>query len=176
LYAESEKREQQLLAEAAANKKASAAIEDAIIKYIQSHPEALVNSGPVVAGTAIGQMGSTGCATGAHVHFTIEKTTDPLGYGRYDPWAGYLRKSGPYVISGSMTVPLAGTVYLTQDHHKGWSGGMSNAIDMSTGITGTTVRAARAGTLYKGTEPICGGKYAKVVHSGGIQTLYLHLK
>jgi peptidoglycan hydrolase CwlO-like protein len=176
LYAESKKREQQLLAQAAANKKASDAVEAAVIKYIQTHPEALVDSGYVPAGTAIGQMGSTGCSTGAHLHFTIEKTTDPIGYARYSPWSGYLKKSGPFVVSGSMTVPLAGSAYLTQDHHRGWSGGMPYAIDMSTGISGTTVRAARSGTLYKGTEPICGGKYAKIVHSGGIQTLYLHLK
>lgn len=189
LYAESKKREQELLAKLDAARRAESSVEASIIKYIQDHPETLVNSGSVVAGSYIGRMGSTGCASGDHLHFTIEYTSQPIGYASINPWNGYLKKGPDYwaiyggwtyynIHAGSMVVPLTGTnVFLTQDRHKGWSGGMGNAIDLSsTDGSSTYVRAAKAGTLYKGVEPICGGKYAKIVHSGGIESFYLHLK
>lgn len=188
LYAESKKREAELLAKLNAAREAESGVESAIQKWIADHPEALVESGYVTAGTYIGRMGSTGCSTAPHLHFTIEYSNQPLGYGSINPWNGYLSK-GPgywavyngwtywYIKAGSMSVPLTGNAFLTQDHHKGWSAGGPYTVDFSsTDGTSTYVRAAKAGTLYKGVEPICGGKYAKIVHSGGLQTTYLHLK
>ncbi|KKR06024.1 MAG: Membrane protein metalloendopeptidase [candidate division WS6 bacterium GW2011_GWF2_39_15] len=188
LYAESRRREQALLAQLDAARKAESSVEASIIKYIQDHPETMVNSGTVVAGSYIGQMGSTGCSTAPHLHFTIEYTSQPIGYASINPWGGYLKKGPDYwaiyggwtyynIHSGSFVTPLTGNAFLTQDHHRGWSGGAPYAVDMSSSDgTATYVRAVKNGTLYKGTEPICGGKYAKVVHSGGIESFYLHLK
>lgn len=187
LLQESKQKESELIAELKKNSSAQAAYDAAIIAYIQKNSGLMINSGPVPAGAIIGKMGSTGCSSSAHLHFTIEKTSQPLGYASISPW-NYL-KLGPdywtsydgwiyyYIRSGSMNVPLSGKVVITQDLHVGYDGGMDKAVDMySLDGAGAFVLAAAAGTLYKGTEPICGGKYAKVVHPNGTETLYLHLQ
>jgi len=188
LLAESQKREESLVASFEANRSKQAAIDDAIMKYIQEHGDQMANYGWVSKGTWIGRMGGApnGCSTGYHIHFAIDRigTSYYDGFGEIDPWAGYLRK-GPdywrmslsgwkyyYVRSGTMGMPLGGTVVLTQDHHSS----VRKAIDIySLNGYGANVYAAMEGTLYKGKDR-CGDTYAVVKHPNGLRTAYYHLQ
>ncbi|GAC1356023.1 MAG: peptidoglycan DD-metalloendopeptidase family protein [Herpetosiphon sp.] len=57
--------------------------------------EISVASGPVAAGQQIGVVGSSGCATGPHLHFEVQylgRDVDPYGWcgpTGTDPWANY---------------------------------------------------------------------------------------
>ena len=188
LLAESKKREDQLIASFDANRKKQSAIDDEIMRYLQEHGDQMADYGWVTKGTWIGRMGGTpsACSTGYHLHFAIDKIGSSYydGYGQIDPWAGYLRK-GPdwwrtsgswtyyYVRSGSMLLPLEGTVVLTQDHHSS----SRKAIDIYS-LSGhlADVYAATDGVLSKGTDR-CGDTYAVIKNSTlGIRTAYYHLE
>lgn len=188
LLAESQKREESLVASYEANRSKQSAIDDEIMRYIQEHGDQMANYGWVSKGTWIGRMGGkpNACSTGYHIHFAIDRIGSGYydGFGQLDPWSGYLTK-GPdywrlsasgwkyyYIRSGSMRVPLGGDVVLTQDYHSS----TRKAIDIySLNGYGANVYAAMEGTLYKGTDR-CGDTYAVVKHPNGLRTAYYHLQ
>lgn len=202
LLAQSKAQEASLIAEYQQNLDTASALDSAIIAYINAHGDEMVNSGPVSAGAWIGTIGNTGCSSGVHLHFGLNSGTYYDGWGYFYSdinifSGGYLTKGGnsflywssddwysPIIYSGSMALPLSGNyVLMTQTEHQG------NAIDLVSYTKNAwgykdesaQVYAVISGTLYKGTESVCGGKYAMIKHynSSGKLTMvavYLHLK
>lgn len=188
LLAISRNKETELLAELDANRAENLDLDKTISQLIAKlwAEGKIQTQGYVSKGAPIGQMGSTGCSSGAHVHFSINNGTLIPGWGYFwgnlNPWNGYLKKGPDYwqsvpgwtyynIRSGTMQVPIAGSVVLTQNHHQGMS------IDLySLNGPGATVLAADAGQLATGTESVCGGKYALIEHSNGSVTIYLHIQ
>ena len=197
LLAESKAREAELIAEYQANLERVSDLDAAIIAYINAHGDQMVNSGWVNQGEWIGRMGNTGCSNGAHLHFGLNSGTYYPNWGYF--WSdvnlfstGYLRKGGnsflywsyddwwsPLIYAGSKILPLGGNyIIMTQDEHQG------NAIDLVSytqnawgyKYDGAPVYAFMSGTLYKGTESVCGGKYAMIEHENGMVSIYLHLQ
>lgn len=189
LLAQSQQREQQYLAQLENTRAQQSSLDAQISELIAKMWESgeLASEGYIGAGTPIGLMGTTGCSTGAHLHFAINNgaghPTYWYFYGNISPWGGYLTKgpdsAGPggggwiyyYIRSGSFQLPLAGPVVITQDFHQGM------AVDLvSLQGAGATVFSAHEGTLTRGTESICGGKFAVIEHPSGYVTGYLHLQ
>jgi len=189
LLAESEKKESELVASFEANRAKQSSIDDAIMKYVQEHGDQMADYGWVKKGAWIGRMDGSpnACSTGYHIHFAIDRIGSGYydGFGQIDPWSGYLRK-GPdwwrtsasgwkyyYIRSGSMQLPLAGTVVLTQDYHSS----VRKAIDIySLNGYGAEVYAAMEGNLYKSTDR-CGDTYAVIKNvNTGLRTAYYHLQ
>lgn len=193
LLAESERKERELLATLEANRNLQAQLDVAIMQYIQDHGESMANYGWVNQGTWIGRMGglANGCSTGPHLHFSIDSTSTSYwnGWGAVDPFSnGYLIKSDKYawisasgwkyyyIYGNSMTLPLAGSVIVTQYPHY-YSGITRYAIDLySMNGYGAPVYAAMSGTLWKGTDS-CGDTYAVIENSTTkLRTAYFHLQ
>jgi peptidoglycan hydrolase CwlO-like protein len=197
LLAQSEAKEIQLLNAYQKNIERVSALDKAIIQYINAHGDEMADYGWVNAGTWIGNMGNTGCSDGAHLHFGLNS-----GH-KYDWWgyfysdvnlfsSGYLTKGSnsflywsqddwwsPFVHAGSLRLPIGGQyIIMTQDEHQG------NAIDLVSYSQntwgykndGAPIYAIMEGQLYKGTESVCGGKYAEIHHPNGMVSVYLHLQ
>ncbi|HAM37357.1 TPA: hypothetical protein DCP42_01390 [Patescibacteria group bacterium] len=186
LLAQSQAKSSELLSALRQNKTLQSQLDAAIITWINAHMGDIVNSGPVARGSIIGYVypGTSGCSTGAHLHFGIDTRTSGTFSASVDPFAGYLvwgESSGiissydgwnyPYVRSNKYQVPIAGTVIMTQDYHNG------RAIDLSrpTGAANAPVLSAYGGTLYRGVDS-CHQNYAIVVQSDGKRSIYVHLK
>lgn len=188
LYAQSLKRQAELIAKIESAEKARGAVDSAIFEYIAKSQNKFINMGTVTKGQPIGRMGNKGCSYGAHLHFSISTTSYSDGYGNINPWNGSLRK-GPdywtvsngrtyyYVRSGTLQVPLAGTVVLsgsTLDNPNGFHQNM--AIDMfSLSGEGAIVYAANSGRIELLPDDSCGNPYVRIFHSNGTKTSYLHM-
>lgn len=184
LLAESQRREQELLALLEKTRETQDALDEAITQKINEMWESgeLGDGVYIPAGTRIGGMGNTGLSTGPHLHFSIDDGNSSICYGNISPWSGYLTK-GPdywaigtygwiyyYVRAQSIHTPLAGTMILTQDHHQGKS------IDIvSLDGIGASVYSVLSGTYWHGQDQY-GGKFAFIEHSDGKITCYLHLQ
>lgn len=188
LLAESERKEREYITKIDESRIVQSALDAEISQILASliDQDSFKSGEYVPAGGVIGVMGSTGCSSGPHVHFSINSGTSYGGWGYFwgdvSPWAGYLQK-GPdyayiyngwtyyYVHSGSMVLPADYPVVLTQNYHQGM------AIDLvSLQQGGSAVYAAHSGLLIKGVESVCGGKYAMIQGNDGKITIYLHIQ
>lgn len=188
LLNESKQKEQEYIASLDANRIAQSALDEQISKLLASMiKEDVFDSGSYVpAGGTIGYMGSTGCSTGRHLHFSINGGTlyPYWGYfwGDISPWSGYLTK-GPdswgtsggwtyyYIHSNNYVLPAQAPIVLTQNYHQGYS------IDLASfRSTNVPIYAAHSGILVKGVEGVCGGKYAMIKGNDGNITIYLHIQ
>lgn len=178
-----EKRYQQLLAQALAEK---AAIENALI--------AGVEVGPIARGEPIGLVGNSGypgCSTGKHLHFEIRKGgswTDPVPYLQnktvQDEQSGQNPPPNTALGSGNWPWPIQDTVRLTQHYGNtpySWkytySGGVHTGLDMVSTST-DVIRAPDNGTLYKSSQA-CGSSIINIVyidHGNDLISLYLHVQ
>jgi murein DD-endopeptidase MepM/ murein hydrolase activator NlpD len=68
--------------------------------------------------------------------------------------------------------PLAGRGYLTRGFG-GRTGGRHPGIDLAV-ATGTTIRAVDAGTVLEAGEDPVYGRFVRIEHAGGYETLYAH--
>lgn len=124
----------------------------------------VVNAGDrVKAGDLIGFEGTSGCSTGSHLHFEVQRNGSPvnprsmLGQLRfpYDGGYGVNQEFGP----ANWAAPY--------QHHTG--------IDV-TQYFGAPIYAAASGTVtFNGYDRSGFGEHVKIDHGGGLTTIYGHL-
>lgn len=174
----------------------AALAEMAAINQITSGYAVTVSVGPVKEGDVIAHViqGVSPCSTGTHLHFEVRNSNNSL----YDP-ASYLSSKSvnflnspdsPFSFSGSWNWPLSDTVYITQGYGMTWyarpggsyqsgayGGGPHTGIDMYSNSS-SEVRAVKEGELFRGSVKCGGGNllFAKINHTDGTQTLYLHVQ
>lgn len=195
LLAESRVKGAQLMAAYQQNLQRISALDKAIIDYINTHESEIIDEGWVTTTTAIGRMGNTGCSDGSHLHFGLNSGKSYPGWGHFYSDInlfsnGYFKKNGtiywprynwdaPILAPGSVRLPFNSPyVFMHQTEHQG------NAIDIASyskkdwgyKIESAPIYPIMAGKLYKGKEGVCGGKYAKVIHSNGMISIYLHIQ
>ncbi len=197
LLAESLRRGKEILAQLDSYRAQQSSFDNAIMQYISEHGDQMANYGWVTKGTWIGTVkeGSSGCSTGTHLHFSIDSIGASAwdGCGKINPFAGSLVKSTDYwwqsgtgwkyyyITSGSMRVPLGGTVILTGDGSTHSARGSCTSPRYAIDITSTMwsnipVYAAMDGNLRKGVDS-CGDQYAVITNPDtGIRTAYFHMK
>lgn len=195
LLAESKAKQAELLALYQQNMKRVVDLDAAIATYINTHESEIVDEGWVTTSTPIGRMGNTGCSGGSHLHLGLNSGKQYPKWGYF--WSdinlfdsGYLRKTGtifwplyawnaPILASGSARIPFNGNyVFMHQTEHQGNAIDLASyrSMDWGSKIEGAPIYPIMAGRLYKGTEGVCGGKYARVMHSNGMVSIYLHMQ
>lgn len=132
---------------------------------------------------------SPGCSTGAHLHFEVHKNggvEDPNNYLKSISFS-YAYPDSQYGTYGSINPhgdlpwPLNEPVTINQgfgtshSYAKTYSNGFHQGIDMDS--SSSTVKSIKDGKLYGGSYNCSNGKlyYAKVEHSDGLVTWYLHM-
>ncbi|PKN02748.1 hypothetical protein CVU76_01795 [Candidatus Dojkabacteria bacterium HGW-Dojkabacteria-1] len=197
LLAESQRRGREILAQLDTYRTMQSSFDNAIMEYIAAHGDKMANYGWVTKGTWIGTVkeGSSACSTGTHLHFSIDTIGSSAwdGCGKVNTFAGHLVKSTDYwwmsasgwkyfyITSGSMRVPLGGTVILTGDGSTHSARGSCTAPRYAIDITSTLwtnipVYAAMDGNLRKGVDS-CGDQYAVIDNPNtGLRTAYFHMK
>lgn len=150
--------------------------------------------GPVKKGDPIalvGNSGSPGCSTGAHLHFEVQQDKSWVNAENY-----LTGKTVPVAVSdtstenisigsGSWDWPLSDPINVTQRYgntHWSWrykySGGIHTGVDMVSNGS-AVIRAPSDGTLYSSSQS-CGGssniniKY--IDHGNGLISYYLHVQ
>lgn len=146
-----------------------------------------VNQGDTV-GEIASRGASPGCSTGPHLHFEVHKNgsvQDPNNYlqstslqypANYNE--GLYRRVDP---RGDLPWPINSPIQINQGFgaqpNSSFYGAAGHlGIDMSS-LSSSTVKAAKAGKLYAGSYKCSNGPlyYAKVEHSDGLTTWYLHM-
>lgn len=147
-----------------------------------------VNQGDTI-GSIASHSTSPGCSTGAHLHFEVHKSgslQNPNDYLKsasysysYPPeQEGYYGTVSPH---GDSPWPLTEPIIIHQGFgshpfaQSFYPSGSHNGIDMDSGSS--SVKAVKKGKLYGGSYNCSNGKlyYAKVEHSDGLITWYLHM-
>lgn len=138
-------------------------------------------------GSIASHSASPGCSTGAHLHFEVHKNGSLEDPNNYLKSANYTYSSGydtSYYGSinphGDLPWPLNEPVTINQGYgshsfaQQFYSGGIHTGIDMDSGSS--TVKGVKDGKLYGGSYSCSNGKlfYAKIEHSDGLTTWYLH--
>lgn len=182
---EDEKRYGQMLAAARA--------EEAAMRRILAGQGDVVKIGPVKAGTAIGSIieGVSPCSSGSHLHFEVEKDSNPVSPAMYLKNVSLLFEDNVtrFTPGGDWDWPITQPIRITQEFgdtfwsKMGWyGGGPHTGIDMVSGTFGNSgpriVRAVRDGTLYHGSIGCGGGKlrFSRVDLPDGLATYYLHVE
>lgn len=178
-----------------------------LLKYLEAERAAIIAAlkskgyrlGPVNKGDQIAIQGSTGCATGPHIHYTVYSDSNPSkeATGNLTPlqpcnyvtvrsglcYSGSYFSYGGYVYSGSFRAPGAEGSWLSQSS---WSGHY-RAIDIvsSNGkIYASTSGVASVVTDQSSFAAVCrsygypynGLGYGIRVDYGNIVTSYWHIK
>jgi len=148
--------------------------------------------GPVTAGETIATYisGASACSSGTHLHFEVQVS------GQHQNPANYLRGASinfeenvaAFSPGGSWDWPIIESIRVTQEYgetfwtRQGWLWyKFHTGIDIVSGSYDNpgpkTVKAVQNGTLYRGSVPCGGGtlKYARVDHTDGIKTFYVHV-
>lgn len=179
-----ERRYQDLLAKARA--------EQAAILGILAGGGTVAQIGPIKTGETISSTiaGPSACSSGNHLHFEVVKDNSHQNPANYLKNTSLKFESGvqPFTPSGSWDWPLDEPIDINQEYGMtywaklGWyGGGPHTGIDMFPGNLSTStaarVKAARDGTLFRGSIACGGGtlKFARVDQADGIQTYYLHI-
>jgi len=124
--------------------------------------------GPVAAGDPIGGVGSSGLSSGPHLHFEVRKN-------------GQVINPTPYIEVSPVAIPPAWVSQPYGTPNSLYMSGYHPGTDYAAG-TGTQIRAARGGYLYRGcsndllgtsTNPY--GYVAIVEHSDGSIAIYAHM-
>lgn len=141
-------------------------------------------------GAIASHSASPGCSSGSHLHFEVHKNgnlEDPNNYLRSGVSYSYSYPDSQFGTYGSINPhgdlpwPLNETVTIHQGYGSHsfaktfYSNGIHAGIDMDSGSS--TVKAVKDGKLYGGSYNCSNGKlyYAKVVHSDGLVSWYLHM-
>lgn len=141
-------------------------------------------------GSIASHSASPGCSSGSHLHFEVHNggsLQNPNNYLRSGVSYNYSYPDSQFGTYGSINPngdlpwPLSDPVTIHQGYGSHsfaqafYSNGVHAGIDMDSGSA--TVKSVKDGKLYGGSYNCSNGKlyYAKVVHSDGLVSWYLHI-
>lgn len=148
--------------------------------------------GEVSEGDSIANIivGASACSTGTHLHFEVVKDgvhRDPAGYLKSIDAVWNNSPDGSFGFGGDWNWPLNNPARINQGYgmtyyarvKRSYGGAPHTGIDMVSKTAGdNSVKAVKAGTLYRGSIRCGGGqlRYVKVQHKDdGYSTYYLHI-
>lgn len=147
-----------------------------------------VNQGDSIASIIVG---ASPCSTGTHLHFEVVKDSshrDPAGFLKSIDAAWNNQPDGSFGFGGDWDWPVNNPAKINQGYgmtyyaavKRSYGGQPHTGIDMASKDSGNyTVRAVKAGTLYRGSIKCGGGllRYVKVEHKedSSLSTYYLHV-
>lgn len=147
------------------------------------------NAGSVAEGDRIASVipGSSTCSNGGHLHLEVTQDGVHRNPASYLTGNSVIWDNGPdgeFGFSGSWRWPLSNPVRITQGYGmtfyaatlRYYGGAPHTGIDMINN-SDFTVRAVRAGTLYRGAIGCKGGtlRYVRLDHGEGLSSYYLHV-
>jgi peptidoglycan hydrolase CwlO-like protein len=135
--------------------------------------------------------GASACSTGSHLHFEVAKDNvhrDPAGYLKSIDASWNNNPDSSFGFSGNWDWPVDDPAKINQGYgmtyyarvRRAYGGAPHTGIDMFSKTSGNyTVKAVKAGTLYRGSIACGGGllRYVRVQHQddSSLSTYYLHV-